>query len=125
MVVTSIPNTRCCMRTRLHAPGSTACKARPLAPGPGARVRARFFQRLADHDVVDEFEVRWKGNGEPLWAVLSGAAAAFSGRDAMLTAFTPINVLKVMEQRLELWAKVSRHRPRASSSWGRTCTSSA
>ena len=28
------------------------------------------------------------------------------GRDAVLTAFTPINQIKLMEQRLELWAKV-------------------
>ncbi|WP_311224248.1 MULTISPECIES: EAL domain-containing protein [unclassified Acidovorax] len=75
---------------------------RGLEPG----VRARFFQRLADHGVVDEFEVRWKGSAEPLWAVLSARRLRFQGRDAMLTAFTPINVLKVMEQRLELWAKV-------------------
>jgi PAS domain S-box-containing protein len=30
----------------------------------------------------------------------------FQGRDAVLTAFTPINQIKLMEQRLELWAKV-------------------
>jgi diguanylate cyclase (GGDEF)-like protein/PAS domain S-box-containing protein len=30
----------------------------------------------------------------------------FQGVDAVLTAFTPINHLKLMEQRLELWAKV-------------------
>ena len=55
---------------------------------------------------MDEFEVRWKGTAEPSWAVLSARRLQFQGRDAVLTAFTPINVLKVMEQRLELWAKV-------------------
>jgi PAS domain S-box-containing protein len=74
--------------------------------GLEAGVRARFFQRLADQGVVDEFEVRWKGGAEPSWAVLSARRLQFQGQDAVLTAFTPINVLKVMEQRLELWAKV-------------------
>ena len=69
-------------------------------------MRARFFQRLADQGSVDEFEVRWKGSPEPSWAVLSARRLQFQGRDSVLTAFTPINVLKVMEQRLELWAKV-------------------
>lgn len=73
-----------------------------LEPG----VRARFFQRLSDRGVVDEFEVRWLGGTEPAWAVLSARRLTYQGQDAVLTAFTPINVLKVMEQRLELWAKV-------------------
>jgi diguanylate cyclase (GGDEF)-like protein/PAS domain S-box-containing protein len=73
-----------------------------LEPG----VRARFFQRLADRDQVDEFEVRWRGGSEPSWAVLSARRLVYQGREAVLTSFTPINVLKMMEQRLELWAKV-------------------
>ncbi len=73
-----------------------------LEPG----VRARFFQRLADRGKVDEFEVRWLGGAEPEWAVLSARRLSFQGQDAVLTTFTPINVLKLMEQRLELWAKV-------------------
>jgi len=73
-----------------------------LEPG----VRARFFQRLADRGAVDEFEVRWRSGRDTAWAVLSARRLEFQGQDAVLTAFTPINVLKVMEQRLELWAKV-------------------
>ena len=73
-----------------------------LEPG----VRARFFQRLADRDQVDEFEVRWRGGAEPSWAVLSARRLMYQGREAVLTSFTPINVLKMMEHRLELWAKV-------------------
>ncbi|APW37676.1 sensor domain-containing diguanylate cyclase [Rhodoferax koreense] len=73
-----------------------------LEPG----VRTRFFQHLSDRGAVDEFEVRWLGGAEPSWAVLSARRLQFQGRDAVLTAFTPINVLKVMERRLELWAKV-------------------
>lgn len=69
-------------------------------------MRSRFFQQLADRDAVDEFEVRWKAGNEPAWAVLSARRLQYQGQDAVLTAFTPINHLKLMEQRLELWAKV-------------------
>jgi diguanylate cyclase (GGDEF)-like protein/PAS domain S-box-containing protein len=46
------------------------------------------------------------GSEEPTWAMLSARRLTFQGRDAVLTAFTPINQIKLMEQRLELWAKV-------------------
>ena len=106
MVVTSVPE-----HEVLHsnAPAGQWLGNRmtdPWAAGLEPGVRARFFQRLADQGSVDEFEVRWKGSTEPSWAVLSARRLQFQGRDAVLTAFTPINVLKVMEQRLELWAKV-------------------
>lgn len=106
MVVTSVPE-----HEVLHANAPASLwlgdtLRDPWHQGLEPGVRARFFQRLADHGVVDEFEVRWKGGAEPLWAVLSARCLRFQGRDAMLTAFTPINALKLMEQRLELWAKV-------------------
>jgi len=69
-------------------------------------VRARFFQQLADRGAVDEFEVRWRVGDEAAWAVLSARRVQFQGHDAVLTAFSPINHLKLMERRLELWAKV-------------------
>ncbi|MDQ7955071.1 MAG: EAL domain-containing protein [Pseudomonadota bacterium] len=78
----------------------------PWAGGLEPAVRARFFQQLADRREVDEFEVRWRGGAEPSWAVLSARRLTYQGRDAVLTTFTPINHLKFMEQRLELWAKV-------------------
>ena len=78
----------------------------PWAYGLDSSVRARFFQQLSDRDAVDEFEVRWKASTEPTWAMLSARRLNFQGRDAVLTAFTPINQIKLMEQRLELWAKV-------------------
>ena len=78
----------------------------PWAGGMEPTVRARFFQQLADRDAVDEFEVRWQGGREPSWAVLSARRFTYQGRDAVLTAFTPVNHLKQLEQRLELWAKV-------------------
>jgi diguanylate cyclase (GGDEF)-like protein/PAS domain S-box-containing protein len=78
----------------------------PWAVGLEPAVRARFFQQLADRDAVDEFEVQWRAAGEPAWAVLSARRLRYQGQDAVLTAFTPINHLKAMERRLELWAKV-------------------
>ncbi|HTK00608.1 MAG TPA: EAL domain-containing protein [Bordetella sp.] len=80
--------------------------ADPWIHGMDSPVRARFFQQLSDHDAVDEFEVLWKAGAEPTWAMLSARRLLFQGRDAVLTAFTPINQIKLMEQRLELWAKV-------------------
>ncbi|MBX3603641.1 MAG: EAL domain-containing protein [Piscinibacter sp.] len=80
--------------------------ADPWRRGLEKAVRARFFQQLADRDAVDEFEVRWNPRGEASWAVLSARQLEFQGHNAVLTAFTPINHLKLMERRLELWAKV-------------------
>lgn len=106
MVVTSIPD-----HEVLHANGPAqpwlgSVARDPWRTGLEPGVRGRFFQRLADSGAVDEFEVRWLGGAAPSWAVLSARQVKFQGRDAVLTAFTPINRLKVMEQRLELWAKV-------------------
>jgi len=106
MVVTSIPDHRV-----LHAnePAQTwlaGCSVDPWLHGLEPGVRARFFQHLSDRDRVDEFEVRWRAGAEPSWAVLSARRIRFKGVDALLTSFTPINVLKLMEQRLQLWAKV-------------------
>jgi diguanylate cyclase (GGDEF)-like protein/PAS domain S-box-containing protein len=78
----------------------------PWATGLDSTVRARFFQQLQDRSVVDEFEVHWRGPQEDAWAVLSARRIVFQGRDAVLTTLAPINHLKQLEQRLELWAKV-------------------
>ncbi|MDE1184228.1 EAL domain-containing protein [Paraburkholderia sp.] len=106
MVVTAIPG-----HEVLHAnqPGLfwlNGCAADPWGFGLDSAVRARFFQQLSDHDAVDEFEVRWKATTEPTWAMLSARRLNFQGRAAILTTFTPINQIKLMEQRLELWGKV-------------------
>nr|WP_229722682.1 EAL domain-containing protein [Xylophilus rhododendri] len=106
MVVTSIPRHEVLHANAPAAPWldgiTTDPWGRKLEPG----VRARFFQQLADRGAVDEFEVRWDAGGESAWAVLSARRLLFQGRDAILTAFTPVNVMKQMEQRLELWSKV-------------------
>jgi len=106
LVVTSIPDHQV-----LHAnpPAQAWLAGRRLDPwrtGLEPGVRSRFFQQLADRGAVDGFEVRWHAGAEPAWAVLSARRLEFQGQDAVLTAFTPINQLKAMEHRLELWAKV-------------------
>jgi diguanylate cyclase (GGDEF)-like protein/PAS domain S-box-containing protein len=106
MVVTSVPEHRVLHANAPAQPWLGGRLTDPWRAGMEPGVRARFFQRLADRGVVDEFEVRWLGGAEPSWAVLSARRLSFQGQDAVLTTFTPINVLKVMEQRLELWAKV-------------------
>jgi len=106
MVVTSIPEHQVLHANAPAQPWLGGCSTDPWRHGLEPGVRARFFQRLADRGMVDEFEVRWLGGAESSWAVLSARRLSFQGQDAVLTTFTPINVLKVMEQRLELWAKV-------------------
>ena len=106
MVVTSVPDHHILHANTPARPWIGSCQVDPWRTGLEPGVRARFFQRLADRGAVDEFEVRWLGGAEPAWAVLSARRLIYQGQDAVLTAFTPINVLKVMEQRLELWAKV-------------------
>ena len=81
-------------------------KRDPWANGLEGAVRARFFQELSDRGCVTEFKVRWHGGREPTWAVLSARQLVYQGRNAVVTAFTPITQLKQMEARLELWAKV-------------------
>lgn len=106
MVVTAIPHHQV---LHANAPANmwlNGAEVDPWKDGLEPGVRSRFFQRLYDHDKVDEFEVRWLGAAEPLWAVLSARRLSFQGMDAVLTTFTPINVIKLMEQRLELWSKV-------------------
>jgi len=106
MVVTLGAGPRSAAREYARPPWLNGRTDDPWRHGLEPGVRGRFFQRLADFDAVDEFEVRWHGGTTPSWAVLSARRLNFQGRDAVLTAFTPINKLKVMEQRLELWAKV-------------------
>ena len=106
MVVTSVPDHEVLHANGPAQPWLAGCQHDPWRTGLSQAVRARFFQRLSDRDAVDEFEVHWQGGKEPSWAVLSARRLNYQGRDAVLTAFTPINVIKVMEQRLELWAKV-------------------
>ena len=106
MMVTAIPT-----HEVLHANGPAQAWLNgrtedPWGIGLDPATRSRFFQRLADEDVVGEYEVRWGGGDAPTWAVLSARRLNYQGRDAIVTAFTPINRMKLLEQRLGLWAKV-------------------
>jgi diguanylate cyclase (GGDEF)-like protein/PAS domain S-box-containing protein len=106
MLVTSVPDHDVLYANNPALPWLNGQTNDPWRTGLEAGLRGRFFQRLADYGSVDEFEVRWMGTAAPSWAVLSARRLKFQGLDAVLTAFTPINKLKLMEQRLELWAKV-------------------
>ena len=106
ILVTSIPEHDVLHANNPALPWLSGSGKDPWRTGLDAGARGRFFQRLADSGTVDEFEVRWLGAATPSWAVLSARRLRFQGQDAVLTAFAPINKLKHMEQRLELWAKV-------------------
>jgi diguanylate cyclase (GGDEF)-like protein len=106
MVVTAIPGHEILHANKPALFWLNDCESDPWARGLDSAVRARFFQQLSDREAVDEFEVHWRATAEPTWAMLSARRLVFQGRDAVLTAFTPINQIKLMEQRLELWAKV-------------------
>jgi len=110
MVVTSVPDHRVLHANLPARAWLGASDEDPWRRGLEPSVRARFFQQLADRDSVDEFEVHWQqgqqGHAGAAWAVLSARRLSFLGQDAVLTAFTPVNHLKLMERRLQLWAKV-------------------
>jgi diguanylate cyclase (GGDEF)-like protein/PAS domain S-box-containing protein len=106
MMVTAVPGHEVLHANKPALYWLNGCMTDPWAFGLDSTVRARFFQQLSDREAVDEFEVRWKASAEPTWAMLSARRLNFQGRDAVLTAFTPINQIKLMEQRLELWGKV-------------------
>jgi diguanylate cyclase (GGDEF)-like protein/PAS domain S-box-containing protein len=107
LVVTAIPG-----HEVLHAnpPAAVWLGGRAVDPwrtGMPPALRSRFFQQLADRGEVDEFEVPWtSGRGEPMWALLSARRVRYHEQDAVLTAFTPISHLKLLERRLQLWARV-------------------
>ncbi|MGH8617542.1 MAG: EAL domain-containing protein [Burkholderiales bacterium] len=106
MVVTSVPGHEVLHANEPAQQWLAGTRTDPWAKGLEPGVRARFFQQLSDRGAIDEFEVRWKTGNESAWAVLSARRLQYQGQEAVLTAFAPINHLKQMEQRLELWAKV-------------------
>jgi len=106
MVVTAIPH-----HEVLHSNGPAqdwieGRSTDPWLTGLTAPARVRFFQQLSDLGATNEFEVLWHGAEANSWALISARRLRYQDKDAMLTTFTPINGLKLMEQRLELWAKV-------------------
>ena len=106
MVVTSIPT-----HDVLHSnlPAQSWLEGRTTDPwlsGLSPQARVRFFQQLSDCGVVNEFEVLWQGEKRRNWALISARRLNYQDKDAVLTTFTPINSLKIMEQHLAFWAKV-------------------
>ena len=105
LMVTSIPDHRVLHVNPQAREWLDDSNSDPWAKGITPSLRRRFFQQLSDQGSVDEFEVRWQSK-QPAWAVLSARRLIYQGQDCVVTAFTPINGLKALEQRLELWAKV-------------------
>jgi diguanylate cyclase (GGDEF)-like protein/PAS domain S-box-containing protein len=106
LMVTSVPDHRVLHANPQARQWLGSGDADPWATGITPSLRRRFFQQLADQGVVREFEVPWHQGTQTAWAVLSARRLDYQGQDAVVTAFTPINGLKALEQRLELWAKV-------------------
>ncbi|MFL6717971.1 MAG: EAL domain-containing protein [Burkholderiaceae bacterium] len=106
MMVTSIPTHEVLHANEAAQSWLEGCRSDPWKAGMPGPTRARFFQALTDMEAVDQFEVCWRAGQSPSWALVSARCIVYQGRRAVLTTFTPINQMKLMEQRLELWAKV-------------------
>ncbi len=106
MMVTSIPTHDVLHANQAAQSWLNGCRSDPWKTGMPGPTRARFFQALTDTEAVDQFEVCWRGGKAPSWALVSARCIVYQGQRAVLTTFTPINQMKLMEQRLELWAKV-------------------
>ncbi len=106
LVVTGIPNHEVLNANLPAEDWLKGARSDPWETGLDPQVRLRFFQELQDRGSVDEFEVRWHSGSEAKWAMLSARRMRYQGQDALITAFSPINHLKALERRLQLWAKV-------------------
>ncbi len=106
LVVTSIPEHNILHSNQPAERWLAGRQSDPWLNGLIPSARARFFQQLADQGEVNQFEVQWLADNKINWALLSARRLRYQEHDALLTTFTPINKLKAMEQRLELWAKV-------------------
>ena len=106
LMVTSIPHHQVLHANQAAHAWQGSLELDPWVGGMSPQARSRFFQRLSDLGAVDEFEVCWSGGGTPTWALISARLIDYQGQRAVLSTFTPINKTKLMESRLELWAKV-------------------
>ena len=106
LMVTSIPHHQVLQANQAAHAWQGSLELDPWVGGMSPQARSRFFQRLSDLGAVDEFEVCWSGGGTPTWALISARLIDYQGQRAVLSTFTPINKMKLMESRLELWAKV-------------------
>lgn len=106
LLVTTVPEHRV---LHANAPATTWVEPGqedPWGKGLDRGTRARFFQRLADEGMAQEFEVRWSGPRGQAWALLSATRLCYEGQEAVLTTFAPINAIKRLEARLRLWATI-------------------
>ena len=106
LMVTSIPHHQVLHANQAAHAWQGGLERDPWVGGMHPQARSRFFQRLSDLGAVDEFEVCWSGGATPTWALISARLIDYQGQRAVLSTFTPINKMKLMESRLELWAKV-------------------
>lgn len=106
LMVTSVPHHQVLHANQAAHAWQQGLELDPWNRGMSAQARSRFFQRLSDLGAVDEFEVLWHSGDTPTWALISARVITYQGQRAVLSTFTPINKMKLMESRLELWAKV-------------------
>ena len=106
LMVTSIPHHQVLHANQAAHAWQQGLELDPWSRGMSGQARSRFFQRLSDLGAVDEFEVLWHSGDTPTWALISARLIDYQGQRAVLSTFTPINKMKLMESRLELWAKV-------------------
>ena len=112
LFVTSIPDHRVLHANEPAAHWLSGIATDPWSSKRDPAVRAQLFQRLNDVGAVDGFEVLWQSKGSvpgpqrDAWALLSARRLTFHGQHAMLTTITPIAQIKLLEQRLQLWAKI-------------------
>ncbi|CAN5501134.1 hypothetical protein BH11PSE11_BH11PSE11_13680 [soil metagenome] len=106
LMVTSIPDHRVLHANQAAREWLSGRNDNPWFSGMAPAARVRFFQNLRDVGAVDQFEVLWTGGAEPTWALVSARRLDYQGHPTVLATFTPINQMKLMESRLELWAKV-------------------
>ena len=112
LIVTSIPEHRVLHANQPAQPWLQGMTTDPWSQRLEPQARTRFFSRLSDQETVDGFEVQWlsgeqrSGAARGPWALLSARRLLYQGQPALLTVFTPIDQIKLLEQRLKLWAKV-------------------
>ena len=109
LIVTSIPDHRVLHANQPAQPWLQGVTTDPWSVRLESHARARFFSRLSDVGLIDGFEVQWlsgDAHRRGPWALLSARQLDYQGQPALMTVFTPIDQIKLLEQRLRLWAKV-------------------
>lgn len=106
LLVTTVPNHHILLANAPADAWVDTDQENPWATGLERGARARLFQRLADEGAAHEFEVCWNGPQGISWALISAKRLRYQGQDAVLTTFSPINAIKRLEARLQLWGTI-------------------